>query len=206
LTYMLVAVSYIASPGPAVFLTMNNSIKYGFNRAIFTVIGNSLGLAFLALLFSLGISEIFARYPMIIGLIKIIGALYIAYLSLKTIGIIKVVNKGKRTTINSNSDKTLYLIKEGFLLAATNPKPILFFGAVFPQFILKDNSFRDQFLVLSIIFIILSASILIIYALITKFAKEKFSNDKFKSKINICFGSLLFIMSLMLAYSAINDL
>ena len=65
---------------------------------------------------------------------------------------------------------------EGFFLAATNPKPILFFIAIFPQFIKIETSLMPQFFIMTIIFMLLSFLTLTSYGYLAKSAKKVFSN------------------------------
>lgn len=204
LPYIIVAFGYIASPGPAVLLIISNSIRYGFKKSFLTIVGNSTGLALLALTFSLGVSELLNQFPILITIMRIVGATYLAYLGLKAIGLIT----SKKSKMKNISESSIQIspwgfFKQGFFLASMNPKPILFFAAIFPQFLLPEEPLPQQFFALSLIFIALSFCILCSYSLISSLAQEALTKGKKKKTIDLLLGSLLISMSMYMLYDTL---
>jgi threonine/homoserine/homoserine lactone efflux protein len=83
------------------------------------------------------------------------------------------------------------LFREAFLLAATNPKPILFFTALFPQFIHPQAPLLPQFLLLTGIFMSLSFVTLVCYAHIARRAGPLLVRPRFAVWANRAVGSVL---------------
>ena len=94
--------------------------------------------------------------------VKVIGAVYLAYLGIQMLR--KPQTAPRHVTAPSPPARRLMLAREGFLVAASNPKAILFFTALFPQFVRSDRPLLPQFALLTAIFVMLSVTTLSLYA------------------------------------------
>lgn len=155
LTFSLIAWLSIASPGPAVVLAIKNSLRQGPGAVLYGALGNICGLFFLSLAAMLGVGLLLKANPRLFTALKTVGALYLFYL-----GVQQLIAKKKLFGPESGSPGAARsfgaLFKESFLLSISNPKPILFFTALFPQFIKPTSSLSLQFVVLTGIFMLLS--------------------------------------------------
>lgn len=108
--------------------------------------------------------------------VKIIGAAYLIYLGLKQFKSSKALSASDLLTdeIEDRGRHSYFL--EGFFLAATNPKPILFFIAIFPQFLSIETALIPQFFVMTVIFMGISFLSLFCYGYVAKSAKKIFLN------------------------------
>ena len=119
-------------------------------------LANILGLFLLSSISILGLGALLLSSAVLFMIVKIIGAMYLVYLGVKQI--LRSRNslfvEGGRLSTEHRGYRACFM--ESFFLAATNPKPILFFVALFPQFIVTDQSIAPQFFVLTAIFMAIS--------------------------------------------------
>ncbi len=178
LGYLIVSVLTITSPGAAILLAINNSMKYDLRAVVFSSFGNILGLFLLSLVAMFGVGVLIKTSDTFFWILKVIGAVYLIYLG------IKHMMGGHKEFHLSQSNKHIknYIPKrvfiKGFLVAATNPKPILFFTAIFPLFLSPNHPVVLQFFIMTFTFMTISFVSLMTYGLISKHAKAWFFDEK----------------------------
>jgi len=137
--YLVAAVLIILAPGPSVLFAIARAIAWGRATAIATVAGNALGMFSLSILIAFGLGPILERSELAFISVQILGGLYLIYLGIDALRHSKVhaedmVNQGD---IRPSS---LRSIRDGFWVGALNPKGLVFFAAILPQFLDKDGS------------------------------------------------------------------
>jgi len=174
--YITVSALYIASPGPAVLLAILNSIRGNFKVVLVSNLANILGLILLSSASILGLGLLIKSSEVLFISLKVIGAMYLAYIGYK---LLKNNSKLNFDT-NTNNTKKDYMVyfKESFITAITNPKPILFFTAIFPNFINYDSNIYYQFNILTFLFVFLSFTILSLYGYLATKSKAILCNEK----------------------------
>ncbi|WP_092345664.1 LysE family translocator [Desulfuromusa kysingii] len=171
LIYFVVAFFYITSPGPAIVLAVLNGIRTDMKTVAIASLGNSLGLFILSAASMLGLGLLLTTSSTIFMIVKSVGALYLIYLGVKcflkgqTLSFEKV---DPDTDLKRRRSSYFY---EAFFLAVTNPKPILFFTAIFPQFLELDANVVPQFTIMTAIFLAISFTSLCTYGFTAKKAK-----------------------------------
>lgn len=193
LTFVLIAV---ATPGPAVFITVKNSIAYGFGIAIIGILGNITGLLFMATLSSLGLGAVILASSTLFYMMKLLGGIYLIYLGVKLWkSSFKPIEK---VTLDKKRFSMSKVYKEALFVALSNPKAIAFCTALFPQFIQLDKPFFHQFFILTITFLLGSFLFLSFYALLALKAQKYLQKEQTLSwfhritgGIFIGFGSFL---------------
>lgn len=171
LSYLLIAGTAIVSPGPAVLLALRNSITYGLGAVIWSSLGNVTGLFCLSAASMLGLGVLLKTSALLFGAVKLIGAGYLFW-----IGVRHLLGKGMLAALPDATPGTARpprwrLYREAVGLALTNPKAVLFFTALFPQFLTPDAALLPQFLTLTGIFMGLSMLSLMGYALLGRQAR-----------------------------------
>ncbi|WCN08842.1 LysE family translocator [Marinomonas mediterranea] len=172
LLYAVVAFFYVISPGPAVFLALYNGAVNGLKVVMSSALGNILGLLVLSSCSISGLSALLLASATLFTIVKVVGASYLIYLGIKQIW---ATFKGaqKVSYQKEDSGKTLFsYFKEGFFVAVTNPKPILFFVALFPQFLNTNASLAPQFAIMTSLFMAYSFISLTIYGALANRAKH----------------------------------
>jgi len=133
--FLLTVYVVILIPGPSVLFVVSRGVALGRRAALATVVGNAAGLIFQGTLVTIGVGSIVASSDAVFTALKLIGAAYLMYLGIKNIRERKALAKVFSPTAAA-APKTLgRIVREGFFVGATNPKGVLIFTAVLPQFI-----------------------------------------------------------------------
>jgi len=187
--FMFCSIALLATttPGPAALLVSINSLSFGFKKSLVTVLGNVTGLFIMSTFSVLGLSAVVLHSTMAFTVIKIFGAVYLAYLGFKLwingIGNIEVDSTKKV------KGSPLSLYTQGVLIALTNPKAVVFTTALFPQFIVTAEPLVFQFTILVLSFMLLSFICLSTYALLAQRAKARTMNTRVQKILGRIFGA-----------------
>lgn len=171
LVYFIVALFYVISPGPAILLAIFNGLRSSMSVVATSSLGNILGLFILSTASILGLGILLKTSAFLFSVVKFVGALYLLYLGFKYIFNSKKFKlEDASGTQDMQKSKWAYFY-EAFLIAITNPKAVLFFTAIFPQFLNLQSAILPQFLTMTGIFLTLSFTSLCSYG----FVAQKFS-------------------------------
>lgn len=149
LAYILIASLTIASPGPGIVLSISNSLKYGLMGAFPGIMGVAGGMFLVALVSATSMGALLASSVTGFAIAKSIGAAYLIYLGIKLLRSSSIKLNGDSGDAPLQRPSTVARFKEGMIMTLSNPKPILFFIALFPQFINVASPYVTQFLFLS---------------------------------------------------------
>ena len=133
--FLLTIYVLILIPGPSVLFVVSRGVALGRQAALATVAGNAGGLVFQGALVSIGIGSIVARSDAVFSAIKLIGAAYLVFLGVKHIRERKALSALFAPAAAADRKPLRRIVREGFFVGATNPKGVLIFTAVLPQFI-----------------------------------------------------------------------
>ncbi|RXJ71813.1 lysine transporter LysE [Veronia nyctiphanis] len=175
--FSVVSFFYIISPGPAIFLAIYNGAVNGVKCVSVSALGNILGLLILSALSISGLSAVLMASSSLFMAFKIVGALYLIYLGIKQIRASKEAKIEHPDEIVKSARPLFSYFKEGLLVAVTNPKPIVFFAALFPQFLDTKSPLLMQFSVMTLIFMAFSFLSLSTYGYLGRQAKEFLSGS-----------------------------
>jgi threonine/homoserine/homoserine lactone efflux protein len=155
LAFVAASVVLILIPGPSVVFVVSRAIAHGRRAALATVAGNSLGVVVLVTAVAFGVGSVVERSAVVFTTIKLVGAAYLVYLGIRTfrargelaalLGSTPVAPRGRR------------MVGQGFVVGLTNPKAMVFFAAVLPQFV--DRGAGDlsvQMLLLGALFVVMA--------------------------------------------------
>lgn len=196
LLYIFVAAVTILSPGPGILLTVSNSIKYGIKGALTGILGTALGMSCVAFISASSLAVFLHTSAQALALLKYAGAFYLAYLGIKMWRSSSRLDTEKCQVASSRA-----MFRECFLTSLLNPKAIIFFMALFPQFISPDQNYTAQFLVLSLTFSSLVVAIHLCYAVFAQGVSSKLSNGGSGHTLNKVGGTLFVCFSMGLASS-----
>jgi threonine/homoserine/homoserine lactone efflux protein len=134
LEFLVTVYVLILIPGPSVLFVVSRGVSLGRQAALATVLGNACGFALQLALVSLGVGAIVARSDAVFTTLKLVGAAYLVLLGLRNIRDRKAL--GKIFGPADVAPKSLRrIVREGFIVGATNPKGIIIFTAVVPEFV-----------------------------------------------------------------------
>ena len=175
--YVTVAIVAIISPGPAVLLAINNSVMYDMKSVAFSTLGNVLGLFTLSSAAMLGLGVVLKTSAILFMAFKIMGAFYLIYIGVKQFR--NLSNVFDTISLNHQKSKSEYfaILRKGYLVCVTNPKPIIFFTALFPLFLKPQAELLPQFFILTFTFMTLSYITLMGYAFFAKSLKSWFASN-----------------------------
>ncbi|EDK29538.1 putative homoserine/homoserine lactone efflux protein [Vibrionales bacterium SWAT-3] len=165
--YLLAVLILTASPGPSSLLCMTKGVQSGFKLSIFTAFGSITAITGILTLSFTGLGVIIASSEVVFNVIKWTGAAYLIFLGWKSL---RSSQQDYEQLPSQQSDSKV--VKEsivshyvsGFIVGASNPKAILFFTALFPQFIDPSLALLPQFAVFALTFAVMELSWLLVYA------------------------------------------
>jgi threonine/homoserine/homoserine lactone efflux protein len=132
LAFAAVVTVLIAIPGPSVLFTVSRALTVGRRGALLTVIGNELGLCVQVVAVAFGVGAVVQRSAQVITVIKLAGAVYLAFLGVQAIRHRR--SMAEALAVRVTPVRPLRAIRDGFVVGAANPKTIVFFVAGLPEF------------------------------------------------------------------------
>lgn len=190
LSFIVISLMIIIIPGPDFFIVLNNTLKGNAKNGIMAGLGISSAHVFYSALAAFGLIFILTTSYYVFTVIKILGSIYIAYLGIKTI-----LNAKKAFNISTDKDiktdmKLRLSYKQGFISTIFNPKAILFYVSILPQFITKEDG-SMQILVLSSLFILTVFIWFFLCSFLFNYIRQIFNNVKIKSTLDYAIGTVL---------------
>ncbi|MFP3467346.1 LysE family translocator [Leifsonia sp. SIMBA_070] len=155
LAFTLASIALIIIPGPSVLFVIGRSLALGRAGGLLSVLGNAMGMLPLILAVSLGIGAIIAQSLVLFTMIKFLGAGYLVYLG------VQAIRHRRHTAVTHEAAPTRRspwrILGEGFLVGLTNPKSLVFFVAVLPQFVdARAGAAPLQLFELGVVFLVLA--------------------------------------------------
>lgn len=150
--YIIAAMIIILAPGPSVLFVIARAIAWGRKVAVFTVAGNVTGAFFLSSLVAFGLGPILSRSDLAYSAVQWGGGGYLVYLGIIAIKARKIAAadmKSQGTVIPTFWRSA----RDGFWVGALNPKGLVFYAAVLPQFVdIERGNVTGQLLLLGALF------------------------------------------------------
>jgi len=133
LTFLVTALIIIVIPGPSVLFTIGRALSAGRRGAFVSLVGNSVGCYLQVIAVAAGVGVIVQRSAEAYAVIKFVGASYLVYLGVQAFRHRHALSEAIGTPVAAvRSGRRLFL--DGVLVGVTNPKMIVFYTVVMPQF------------------------------------------------------------------------
>lgn len=176
-SFILTSVLLALTPGPDVLLVVAVAAKDGFKKALFLTLGLASGVIFHTLLIILGLSALIIASPMAMNSIALFGAGYLLYLAWLT----WIHRNDEASEADTPKIQGSYYWR-GVIMNISNPKVLLFFLALFPQFAQLDQpGYHVRIAVLGMLFIAVTIVVFSGLAYLTaKSAQSFLQNPRFK--------------------------
>ena len=133
LAFTLTAFVLIAIPGPSVLFTVSRAIALGRTAGVATVAGNAVGTFAQVVAVAFGIGPLVERSVAVFTVLKLAGACYLMFLGVQAIRHRRSLAAALGAEVERKT--TVKMMADGFAVGATNPKVIVFFAAMLPQFV-----------------------------------------------------------------------
>ena len=199
LLFCSVALLVTFSPGPAVLLAISNAIAVGPRRAMISSMGNGFGLFIISGVAMAGMGVVLATSATAFMLLKLAGALYLVYLGIKQWrSKASIVAAAPVVQGAANPNSFWKLFRQGLTVALTNPKAILFFSALFPQFITPGEPVAIQFTVLTTSFVACAMLAHLFYANLARLLKTQLATPGRAKLFNRISGGAFVLLGLSL--------
>lgn len=198
LLYVAAVLVLTVTPGPTVLMCISTSINLGPRKALIATLGSTTAIVGIMALSALGLSTALAASETLFSALKWLGAAYLAYL-----GISALFSPATDIAVSGSveSSRNWRLLGQGFLVGASNPKALLFFGALFPQFIDPGAPQLPQFGLLGLTFIFFELLWLSVYALSAAKAKHWLQQPRRATLFNRATGVVFIVAAGLLAGS-----
>ena len=177
-----------ATPGPAVLFVLSQAIRNGARKSVWAACGILSANAGYFALSATSLGAIIVASYRVFFLIKWIGAGYLVWLGLKCF----FSNRPAIRVPESNrAHSSLIIWRDGIVLQGANPKALLFFTAILPQFIDSKNPLGPQLLIFGLSAIVIEFLILVLYGHLASRAALAIADPRFGSLTNRVSGALL---------------
>jgi threonine/homoserine/homoserine lactone efflux protein len=175
LPFIAFSLVIIAIPGPSVMFAISRALVLGRRGAIITVVGNGIGVFVQAVAVSVGLGILIESNEVLMTVIRLAGAGFLIYLGINSL-------RHRRDGIDSpetaNKTPSRNLLRESIIVGMSNPKTIVFFSAIFPQFVdAARGPIVLQMLILSVVFVVFGISGDAVYALSAGAARDWFAQS-----------------------------
>ena len=203
LTFALAGVVLVLIPGPSVLFIVGRALAHGRRAALTSVAGNTAGAALLVTLVSLGFGAIAATSVAVFTVLKLVGAGYLVYLGIHTYR-----TRGQLLGVlggHIGADRRLFW--QGLVVGVTNPKALVFFAAVLPQFVdTGAGHVTSQMLVLGLVFAIVAAGLDSLWGLAAGTARDWFATSPARlRRLGGAGGLTMIVMGAGLAFTGRKD-
>jgi threonine/homoserine/homoserine lactone efflux protein len=202
--YIVAAMVIILAPGPSVLFVIARAIAWGRKTAVFTVAGNVTGAFALSTMVAIGLGPILQRSDLAYAAIQWGGGLYLMYLGIEAIRQRRVHAEDMRNQ-GDVAPGVARSMRDGFWVGALNPKGLVFYAAVLPQFVDREKgNVALQLIFLGAVFSILAFISDGTWGLLAGTARQWLATDaKRLEKLRATGGIVMIILGISVLISAI---
>jgi homoserine/homoserine lactone efflux protein len=198
LVFLGVALVLTFTPGPGVLMALSNGVALGPRRAMLGSLGNAVGVFGVSAVSMAGLGVVLATSATAFLVLKFAGAAYLVYLGVRQW-------RSRADAFAAAPDAAAEPPRDGWRLfghgvavALTNPKSILFFSALFPQFIAPDAPVLEQFFVLTSTVVVCSLVSHAFYMAVARGMQRGVSSARRARWFNRVSGGLFVLLGLSL--------
>ncbi len=154
LAFALASVVIVAIPGPSILFTIGRALSAGRRAALLTVLGNAGGILTQIVAIAVGLGPIVAASVPAYTVLKMAGAAYLVWLGVQSFRARHALAASMTGPLPTA--RAAGAIRAGFLVGVTNPKSLVFFMALLPQFVDRSRPVASQLLVLGAVFAVVA--------------------------------------------------
>lgn len=189
-----VAVFFATPPDTSQLLIISNSVRHGLRRSAYSIAGDLTANVLQMTGAAFGLAAIIATSATAFVWIKWLGVAYLVWIGLQLI-----MSKDKVDDMAANaSAQSARLFRQGFITSMANPFAVIFFGALFPQFIDPSLPVLPQLLILGVTYLVVDGAILVLWGWLGVRAATALRRVSFGLVNKVC-GSLMIAAAALLA-------
>jgi homoserine/homoserine lactone efflux protein len=151
--YLLATLLIVLVPGPTVTLIIANGLTHGTRAGLLNVAGTQVGLAIMIAVVGFGLSAAVEAMGHWFEWLRLAGAAYLIWLGWK---MIRASGAGAGTVGRTAAPRGGFFV-QGLIVALSNPKTLVFFGAFFPQFIDPARPYGFQIVIMGLTALVIAA-------------------------------------------------
>lgn len=159
IAFCIAAIAIVIVPGPTVTIVIANSLKHGARAGLLNVAGTQAGLVVWMAIAIAGLASAITYMGVWFDVLRIAGAAYLIWLGIKLLR-----SKGEVLTATATAAPRGGFFLQGFVVILSNPKVLLVFGALIPQFISPNGDYLNQLILLGLTFMIVATVFDSLYA------------------------------------------
>ncbi|KIN37102.1 LysE family transporter [Bacillus subtilis] len=196
LAYIPIAAMMVIIPGADTMLVMKNTLRYGPKAGRYNILGLATGLSFWTVIAILGLSVVIAKSVILFTTIKYLGAAYLIYLGVKSFfakSMFSLDDMQSQAKNMASSPKRYYKTSfmQGSLSNILNPKTVLVYVTIMPQFINLNGNINQQLIILASILTLLAVLWFLFLVYIIDYAKKWMKNSKLQKVFQKITGIIL---------------
>jgi len=191
----------MATPGPAMLLGLAVATQHGVLRSLYVGGGVLTVFSLFALLSLSGIGALVLAEPGVLTVLRWFGVLYLVWLGTKAFLRFRAATSNQSLSdAVSAAEKSSSFFRHGFLMSMSNMNAVLFFTAIFPQFIDADVPIAPQVTLLYITFCACWLLAFLLYATLGALIREYVRNSSATRWLNLVSGTVYFAAAGMLGF------
>jgi len=194
LAFVVATTIMIALPGPSVLLTVAHSISFGWQRALSTVAGATMGIAVQLIVAAVGLTSLLNVAAEAFEWLRWAGAAYLVYLGIK-----QWRSASEPLEFDASSVSKTNLFVQGLVITIPNPKSLIFIAAFLPQFIDAARPLGMQFAFIVPTFLVITFSVTSVWALVAGKVREFLRSQRAFQSVLRTAGGLMIIAGMGLA-------
>jgi threonine/homoserine/homoserine lactone efflux protein len=193
------------TPGPSVLFTVSQGMRLGFFRAMPSLLGNLLASISYGLISVSSLGYVLRSYPQILKWVALMGSGYLIISGLTVF--FKSNNRYHFSEGGVKSQKNSYIKEfiDGFVVNLSNPKIMIFYLLVIPQFAINSDNIALSLIMLTLIQNLMKAGSLIFYSALANYVRHYFHtiNDKIVTQLS---GTMIIVLGFILMTDSITNL
>ncbi len=201
LAFTLVAAVMTMTPGADTLLVVRNVLRGGRRDGFATMLGICSGLYAHALLSALGVSVILMHSATAFTILKIAGACYLVWLGIQSLRAARrIAAEPDLASAGAGRGPVIRSLREGFLTNLLNPKVIVFYLALLPQFIGPEDAVLQKSLLLAAIHFVEGILWFTLVSILVDRSRQFFMKPRQRRLIDAACGTILVALGLRLAW------
>lgn len=195
-----------ASPGPSLALVLRSTVSAGRHAGVLVALAHGIGVWLYALAVVFGVAAVLLHMPSLMLAVQLGGVVFLLYLGAQMMhgGLAASENNPEDTADPASVRSSGRHLLDGFLIVFLNPKIMVFFLAVFSQFLTPQQSVETQVLAATLAGLVDGLWYGLVAVMVSLGSFGAFMR-RHRGKIDLFFGAALWVTSLLILSRLATD-